>query len=57
MSPKVAKVSKATIGVADIITSLYATNIANMHEHLREKEKSFLFSNFCLTNDNDSSFT
>jgi hypothetical protein len=49
MSPKVAKVNKATIGVADIIVSLCATNFANMHEHFREGEKSFDWQIFCHT--------
>jgi hypothetical protein len=51
MSPKVAKVSKATIGVTDIIVILCATNFANTHEHIREEEK-----HFCQTNDSDSGF-
>jgi hypothetical protein len=45
MSPKVAKVSKATIGVTDIIVTLCATNFANTHEHIREEEKSFALAN------------
>jgi len=42
MSPNVAKVSKATIGVTDVIVSLCVTNFANMREHFMEDgEKSF----------------